>query len=40
MNHEVSVIQLVKDNVVTGSIDVDNEGLDGRIAFDQDACVS
>ena len=37
LNHDTFLVQIFDDEVVVDAIDVDDDGLDGRIAFDQDA---
>lgn len=37
LNHDTFLVQIFDDEIVVDAIDVDDDGLDGRIAFDQDA---
>lgn len=37
LNHDTLLVQILDDEVVIDAIDVDDDGFDGRIAFDQDA---
>lgn len=37
LHHDTFLVQILDDEVVINAIDVDDDGLDGRIAFDQDA---
>lgn len=37
LDHNTFLVQIFDDEVVVDAIDVDDDRLDGRIAFDQDA---
>lgn len=37
LHHDTLLVQILDDEVVIDAIDVDDDGFDGRIAFDQDA---
>lgn len=37
LDHDTLLVQIFDDEVVVDAIDVDDDGLDGGIAFDQDA---
>jgi hypothetical protein len=37
LDHDTFLVQVFDDEVVVDAINVDDDGLDGRIAFDQDA---
>jgi hypothetical protein len=38
LNHDALLVEILNDKVVVGAVDVDDDGLDGGIAFDQDTC--
>lgn len=37
LDNDALLVQILDDEVVVNAVDVDDDGLDGRIALDQDA---